>query len=58
LPVVGFEKQLIGLLSLNDLARATRLQPRTRERGINSDAIEATLAAVCEPRVHHAVAAS
>ncbi|HEX9104174.1 MAG TPA: CBS domain-containing protein [Polyangia bacterium] len=58
LPVVGFENQLMGILSLNDLARAARVQPHTRERGINSDAIEVTLAAVSEPRSHHVVAAT
>ncbi|MGZ3425862.1 MAG: CBS domain-containing protein [Polyangia bacterium] len=57
LPIVGFENQLIGILSLNDLARVVRLQPHTRERGVSPDAIEATLAAVCEPRVHHAMSA-
>ncbi|MGZ3439423.1 MAG: CBS domain-containing protein [Polyangia bacterium] len=57
LPIVGFENQLIGILSLNDLARVVRLQSHTRERGVSPDAIEATLAAVCEPRVHHAMSA-
>jgi CBS-domain-containing membrane protein len=50
LPIVGLENRLLGILSLNDLARASCIQPRSRERGCNSDAIEATLAAVSEPR--------
>ncbi len=58
LPIVGFEKQLLGVLSLNDLARAARLQPRSRERGVNADAIEATLAAVCAPRLSPPTSAS
>lgn len=56
LPVVGFENQLLGLLSLNDLARAARLGRDGRERGVDADAIEATLAAIGEPRAPHAVA--
>lgn len=51
LPVVGFENRLVGILSLNDLARVARTQPRSRERGVNAEAIEATLAAVCAPRI-------
>ncbi len=58
LPVVGCENQLLGMLSLNDLARAARLEPHTRERGVNADAIERTLAAVGEPRARRPLAAS
>jgi len=58
LPVVGLENQLVGIVSLNDLARAARLQPHARERGVDAEAIEATLAAVSEPRAASARAAS
>ncbi len=50
LPVLGGEGQLIGILSLNDLARAVAEKKRDRSPGVNAAAIEETLAAVCRPR--------
>jgi CBS domain-containing protein len=50
LPVLGHDRQLLGILSLNDLARAVANKPRDRSPGLNAAAIEATLAAVCQPR--------
>ncbi len=48
LPVVGARGELVGILTLNDLARAGRNRPG--ERGLTADAIETTLAEVGRPR--------
>ena len=50
LPVLGFENQLLGILSLNDLALAVASSPRDQSSGLSAAAIESTLAAVCRPR--------
>jgi len=50
LPVVDADGQLVGILSLNDLARAVGNDARNSAAGLNAEAIEATLAAVCRPR--------
>jgi CBS domain-containing protein len=48
LPVLGSEGQLVGVLSLNDLARVAG--KGRRSDGITVEAVEATLAAICAPR--------
>ena len=58
LPVLGFEGQLVGILSLNDLARAATQKKFSRGSGTKAAAIEATLAAVCQPRTNHVTAAA
>ena len=50
LPVLGFERQLLGILSLNDLARAISVG-KPHAPGLSAAAVEATLAAVCRPRM-------
>jgi CBS domain-containing protein len=50
LPVLGFEGQLLGILSINDLARAASEKKRDHSPGLTPASIEATLAAVCRPR--------
>lgn len=56
LPVLGFEGQLLGLVSLSDLVRAQeRARPRGRAEG--APPLDATLAAITTPhRVHVAPA--
>lgn len=49
LPVLGFEGQLLGILSLNDLACAISTG-KSNGPGLSTAAVEATLAAVCRPR--------
>ncbi len=46
LPVLSAEGQLLGLLSLTDLARAVGIYPQVRGMGLNAEAIETTLALV------------
>lgn len=48
LPVLNPEGRLLGILSLNDLARAAARS--RRGEGITVEAVEATLAAICAPR--------
>ena len=55
LPVLGFENQLVGLLSLGDIARTARSKGNGHDRGLTARAVENTLAAVCQPRMHHAI---
>jgi len=50
LPVLGAGGELLGLLSLTDLARAVGIYPQVRGMGLNAEAIETTLAMVCRPR--------
>jgi len=57
LPVVGFENQLLGILSLNDISRAARKGGDVHDRGLTAAAVEDTLATIGEPRFHHAVTA-
>lgn len=50
LPVVNERGRLVGLISLNDLAReAARELPRITS-GVSSGGLISTLAAICEPR--------
>ena len=57
LPVVGFENQLLGMLSLNDIARTARKGGNGHDRGLTAAVVEETLATIGEPRIHHAATA-
>jgi CBS domain-containing protein len=50
LAVVNEEDELVGLLSLSDMARRAKIDGATQAHGLNGDAVAATLAAICEPR--------
>lgn len=49
IPIVEFD-MLVGILSMNDLVRAAT-EKKTR-RGVRADKVDATLAAICQPRMH------
>jgi len=51
LPVVGVDGRLVGLLSMNDIAREALRERGQRQRAVTSDDVAATLASVCRPRV-------
>jgi CBS domain-containing protein len=55
LPVLDGEGRLVGILSMNDLARRAHLGHRQGDLG--ADAIARTLAAVCAPNGHATAAA-
>jgi CBS domain-containing protein len=50
LPVTELDGRLVGILSLNDIARATAREKRPRERQVSAEQLTTTLAAICEPR--------
>jgi CBS domain-containing protein len=50
LPVVNEEGALVGLLSLNDIAREAKRQRGKKLLDISLDGVAGTLAALCEPR--------
>jgi CBS domain-containing protein len=54
LPVVDLDGQLVGLISLNDLARESVRQQTRAQRDLTPQDVSATLAAICQPR-HPAV---
>jgi CBS domain-containing protein len=54
LPVVDADGRLVGILSLNDVAR--RASFGHRPGGLNADRITRTLAAICAPAVRAAAA--
>jgi CBS domain-containing protein len=48
LPVVGTEQQLVGILSLADIARAASVAPKlASDPDVSGDALVATLAGIC-----------
>jgi CBS domain-containing protein len=48
LPVIGPEQQLLGILSLADIARATSVAPKlASDPDISGDGLAATLAGIC-----------
>jgi len=49
LPVVE-DGKLIGILAMNDLARAAAMKPGQKHNGVSAAEVEATLAAICQPR--------
>lgn len=50
LPVVDSREKVIGLLSLNDVARAAQQQRGRRVPDIAGEEVLSTLGAICEPR--------
>jgi CBS domain-containing protein len=54
LPVVDLDGRLIGLISLNDLARESARQQTRVQKDLTPLDVSATLAAICQPR-HPAV---
>lgn len=50
LPVVDVKDRLLGLLSLNDVARAAQQQRGRRMPDVAGDEVITTLGAICEPR--------
>lgn len=51
LPVADAEGHLVGLLSMNDIAREAARERPQRQRAVTSDEVAGTLASVCRPRV-------
>jgi CBS domain-containing protein len=50
IPVLDGEGRLVGIVSMNDLARQAQIGSGHRN-GLSTDGIAQTLAAICEPRV-------
>jgi len=50
-PVVDRNGHLVGLLSMNDIAREAARERPLRQRSVTSDDVTLTVAAVCRPRV-------
>jgi CBS domain-containing protein len=51
-PVLDGEGRLVGILSMNDLARqAQQAVGGARKNGLSADSVAQTLAAICEPQV-------
>lgn len=50
LPVVDGKDKVVGLLSLNDVARAAQQQRGRRVPDVAGDEVVSTLGAICEPR--------
>jgi signal-transduction protein with cAMP-binding, CBS, and nucleotidyltransferase domain len=49
-PVVDLDGRLVGLISLNDLARETARQQTRVRKDLTPREVTATLAAICQPR--------
>jgi CBS domain-containing protein len=58
LPVVDGNGAVVGLISLNDLAREAERQAGRRGRELTGQEVNATLAAVCAPRSERALTAA
>lgn len=50
LPVIDEDDQLVGLVSLSDLARRAGMNDENKPKGLTSSDVAHTLAAICEPR--------
>lgn len=50
LPVLDAGSQLVGIVSLNDLARESEREVGRKGREVSAQEVTATLAAICEPR--------
>ena len=50
LPVLDATAQLVGIVSLNDLARESEREMGKKGREVSAQEVTATLAAICEPR--------
>jgi CBS domain-containing protein len=51
LPAVAMDGRLVGILSINDLAREAVREHAPQTREVGPEAVTETLAAICEPRV-------
>jgi len=51
LPVVDLDGRLVGLISLNDLARESVRQQTRVQKDLTPGDVSATLAAICQPRL-------
>jgi CBS domain-containing protein len=59
LPVLDQNEHLVGILSLNDVAREAQREVSAGKRAeVTEDAVAETLAAVCQPRGSHELAAA
>ncbi|MEW6268030.1 MAG: CBS domain-containing protein [Thermodesulfobacteriota bacterium] len=58
LPVVDSEEHLVGILSLNDIAREFKREQRSGAHDVAAGEVAETLACICEPRQHEARAAA
>ncbi len=59
LPVLDQNEHLVGILSLNDIAREAQREASAGKRAeVSEDAVAETLAAVCQPRVSHELVAA
>jgi len=58
LPVIDASGALVGIVSLNDLAREAERQVGRKGRELTAQEISATLAAVCTPRNGRAITAA
>ena len=57
LPVLDQNEHLVGILSLNDVAREAQREASSGKRAeVTEDAVAETLASVCQPRASHEVA--
>lgn len=56
LPVVDTKDRVVGLLSLNDVARTAQHQLGRRVPDVAGDEVVSTLGAICEPRKPQAIA--
>ncbi len=59
LPVLDQNDHLVGILSLNDVAREAQREASAGKRAeVTEDAVAETLACVCQPRVSHEMTAA
>jgi CBS domain-containing protein len=58
LPVVDLTGRLVGLISLNDVARESMRQHARKQKDVTPDEVAATLAAICQPRQSPRIPAS
>ncbi len=56
LPVTDAEGHLVGIISLNDIAREAQSERTRAKKEITIDEVGLTLAAICSPRLPRAVA--
>jgi CBS-domain-containing membrane protein len=55
LPVLDANAQLVGIVSLNDLALESARESGRKGREVSGQEVSATLAAICEPRIPRAL---
>jgi CBS domain-containing protein len=58
LPVLDADQKLVGIISINDLAREAARERPAKTKQIEPDDIAVTLAAVCRPRNGHVAVTS